>query len=337
MTARPARTWLVTGGAGFIGSSFVRRALERHPDLGVRNLDKLTYAGNRANLEGLAPGRHELVVGDICDPRAVASAMRGVELAINFAAETHVDRSLMDALSFVRTDVEGVFVLCEAARAAGLRLFVQISTDEVYGSRLEGAFQESDACNPRNPYAASKLGGDRLASAYFETHGLPVIVSRGSNTYGPRQHPEKVIPLFITNALMDRELPLYGDGLNVRDWTHVEDHCDALLHLIEHGRPGETYNLAAGQARTNKEMAHAILACLGKPASLVRHVRDRQGHDRRYAVDTSKLKALGWKPRWDFERGLEATVEWYRSNPDWWRPVRDPEFESYYARQYGGR
>jgi len=331
------RTWLVTGGAGFIGSNFVRYVLEEHQDVRVVNLDKLTYAGNLKNLADLPAARHHFVKGDICDPGVVAEAMAGAEVVVNFAAETHVDRSLMDAGAFIRTDVEGAFVLLEAARKLELKRFIQISTDEVYGSRETGAYTEADAPNPRNPYAASKLGGDRLAHAYFATYGLPVIVTRASNNFGPYQHPEKLIPLFITNALMDRELPLYGDGLNVRDWLFVRDHCAALDLLIARGVNGETYNIAAGNERTNRDITERILRLLGKPATLVRQVGDRQGHDRRYAVDASRLHALGWKPAHHFDRAMDDTVRWYESRTDWWREVRSAAFEEYYRRQYGSR
>jgi dTDP-glucose 4,6-dehydratase len=331
------RTWLVTGGAGFIGSSFARLALARHLDLRLVVLDKLTYAGNRDNLAGLDPARLDLVLGDICDAGAVEKAMRGAEAVVHFAAETHVDRSLIDAGSFVQTDVAGTWVLVEAARKLGLTRFVHVSTDEVYGSRAEGFFREEDACAPRNPYAASKLGGERMAYAYFATHGVPVVIVRPSNNYGPHQHVEKFVPLFITNALGDRPLPLYGDGMNVRDWLYVEDCARALLLLAERGVPGEVYNLPGGNERANREVAERILDLLGKPRSLLQPVKDRVGHDRRYAVDGSKLHALGFKPEVGFEAGLARTVAWYREHPEWWRKLRGEEFERYYDRQYTKR
>jgi dTDP-glucose 4,6-dehydratase len=331
---------LVTGGAGFIGSCFVRRLRRERPDVEIVVLDKLTYAGNLANLEEVAslPG-YRFVKGDIADPAAVADAMAGCDVALNFAAETHVDRSLLSAGHFFDTDVKGVFVLLEEARRVGVACFVQISTDEVYGHILEGEFRETDPLNPRNPYAAAKCGGDRLAYSFWASYGVPVVVTRASNNYGPHQYPEKVIPLFVTNAIDDRPLPLYGDGKNVRDWLHVEDHAEALLFLIEKGQPGETYNIGGGNEVANVDLTRRILELLGKPESLIRPVADRPGHDRRYALSTAKLRALGWKPRHDFEAGLAETVRWYRENEGWWRPIkeRDPEFRAWYEKNYAER
>lgn len=331
------KRWLVTGGAGFIGSNFIRHLLSRRPGVEVVNLDKLTYAGNRDNLADLDASRHRLVVGDICDREAVAAAMAGVDAVVNFAAETHVDRSLLDASAFVRTDVEGAFVLLEAARVAGVRRFVHISTDEVYGSRDEGSFREDELTNPRNPYAASKLGGDRLAFAYHATHGMPVVIVRPSNNYGPFQHVEKFVPLFTTNAILGRPLPLYGDGRNVRDWLFVEDNCRAILLIAEHGRDGEVYNIGGGNERPNREVAERIVELLGKPKDSIHLVTDRVGHDRRYSIDSTKLRALGYEPQTSFEAGLAATVSWYREHESWWRKVRDTSFDAYYQRQYGQR
>jgi len=335
-----SRRMLVTGGCGFIGSNFVRIALEQMPGWEVVNLDKLTYAGRLENLRDVAEDpRYRFVRGDICDPAAVAAAMEGCAVAVNFAAETHVDRSLLGAGHFIDTDIKGVLVLLEEARRAGLERFVQISTDEVYGSIEAGSFSEESVLNPRNPYAASKAGGDRLAYAYWATYGVPVIVTRASNNYGPYQYPEKLIPLFATNALRDRPLPLYGDGRNVRDWLHVADHCHAILHLLRHGRPGEVYNIGGGNERENVEVTRRVLDLLGKPETLITPVADRVGHDRRYSLDAGKLRRLGWEPRVEFETGLEATVRWYADNEWWWRPIKDHdgEFARYYEQQYGHR
>ena len=332
---------LVTGGAGFIGSNFVRYALARHPAWRVTTLDKLTYAGRRENLHDvMSDPRHEFVHGDIADAAVSGPLVERSAIVVHFAAETHVDRSIMAAGEFIRTDVEGTFVLLEAARRApGLRRFVQISTDEVYGSVPTGASRESDELKPRNPYAASKAGADRLAYSYWATYELPIIITRASNNYGPYQFPEKVIPLFVTNAIDDIPLPLYGDGLNVRDWLHVDDHCGAIDLLIDQGTDGEVYNVGGGNDIMNVELTHRILALAGKPASLITPVADRKGHDRRYCLDTTKLRSVGWAPRVPFEEGLEQTVDWYRRNDWWWRPIKenDPAFREYYAKQYQHR
>ena len=332
---------LVTGGAGFIGSNFVRYALRQHHDWHVTTLDKLTYAGRRENLHDvITDPRHAFVHGDIADASVSAPLVERSDLVVHFAAETHVDRSIMSAGDFIRTDVEGTFVLLEAARRApALRRFVQISTDEVYGSVPSGASRETDELKPRNPYAASKAGADRLAYSYWATYDLPVIVTRASNNYGPYQFPEKVIPLFVTNAIDDIPVPLYGDGKNVRDWLHVDDHCRAIDLLIDRATDGEVYNIGGGNDIMNVELTHRILGALGKPISLIQPVADRQGHDRRYCLDTSKLRGLGWAPQVAFEHGLEATVDWYRRNEWWWRPIKenDPAFRAYYAAQYEQR
>lgn len=332
---------LVTGGAGFIGSQFVRSALAAHPDWRVTTLDKLTYAGRLENLqEVLDHPRHRFIRGDVCDAGQAGPLVRAAEVVVHFAAETHVDRSIHGAGEFIRTDVHGTFVLLEAAREApALRRFVQISTDEVYGSVADGASRETDELKPRNPYAASKAGADRLAYSYWATYGVPVIVTRASNNYGPRQFPEKVIPLFVTNAIDDLPVPLYGDGLNVRDWLHVEDHCRALDLLIERGTPGEVYNIGGGNLVSNVDLTRRILALLDRPESLIQPVPDRPGHDRRYCLDTAKLRALGWEPARPFADGLRAAVDWYRANEWWWRPIKqgDPAYRTYYERQYGRR
>jgi dTDP-glucose 4,6-dehydratase len=332
---------LVTGGAGFIGSNFVRWAHGAHPDWQLTTLDKLTYAGRLENLRDVIDSpRHRFVRGDIADAAVAAPLVRESEIVVHFAAETHVDRSIQAAGEFIRTDVFGTFVLLEAAREApALRRFVQISTDEVYGSVPEGSSRETDELRPRNPYAASKAGADRLAYSYFATYGVPVIVVRASNNYGPNQFPEKVIPLFITNAIDRRPLPLYGDGLNVRDWLHVEDHCRALDLLIARGVTGEVYNAGGGNEVRNVDLTRRILAATDRPESLIQPVADRPGHDRRYAVDSSKLHALGWQPIVPFAEGLTATVDWYRQNEWWWRPIKeqDAAFREYYQTQYGAR
>ncbi|HYM59341.1 MAG TPA: dTDP-glucose 4,6-dehydratase [Thermoanaerobaculia bacterium] len=340
--------YLVTGGAGFIGSNFVRFLFTKYgSDAQVVNLDKLTYAGIRENLAEFEGKRnYRFLQGDIAKPADVAEAYKGVdgsgvEVVVNFAAETHVDRSLMEAGTFIETDVHGVLVLLEEARkhAPRLKRFIQISTDEVYGSIESGSFKETDALNPRNPYSASKAGGDRMAYAYAQTYGLPVIVTRASNNFGPWQYPEKLIPLFVTNAIDDVPLPLYGDGRNIRDWLFVEDHCAAIDFLIEHGENSEVYNVGGGNERENREITAKILELTGKPDSLIKSVADRQGHDRRYSLDTTKLDRLGFKCETDFADALERTVRWYADNPKWWRAIkeRSAEFKAYYEKQYSGR
>jgi dTDP-glucose 4,6-dehydratase len=330
---------LVTGGAGFIGSNFVRHALEAHDDWHVTTLDKLTYAGRLENLRDVEHHpRHRFVRGDVADAAIAAPLVTASEIVVHFAAETHVDRSILNAGEFITTDVFGTFVLLEAARQAPrLRRFVQISTDEVYGSVPQGSSTETDELRPRNPYSASKAGADRLAYSFWATYGVPVIVTRASNNYGPNQFPEKVIPLFITNALDEIPVPLYGDGLNVRDWLHVSDHWRALDLLIDRGESGEVYNIGGGNEVPNVDLTRRILDLLGRPASLIRPVPDRPGHDRRYALDTSKLRGLGWRPTVPFEAGLRSTVDWYRNNEWWWRPIKeqDPAFRAYYKKQYG--
>ncbi len=332
------RNVLVTGGAGFIGSNFVRHALSTHSDWRVTTLDKLTYAGRLENLKGVMDHpRHEFVKGDVADPAVAGPLVGASDVVVHFAAETHVDRSILNAGEFITTDVFGTFVLLEAAREAPkLRKFVQISTDEVYGSIPEGSSKETDELRPRNPYSASKAGADRLAYSYWATYQVPVVITRASNNYGPNQFPEKIIPLFITNAMDDKSVPLYGDGMNVRDWLHVSDNCRALDLIIEHGTPGEVYNVGGGNHVKNVDLTRRILQLLGKPESLIRPVADRPGHDRRYSVDTAKLHSLGWKPRIAFDQGLADTVAWYQQNEWWWRPIKegDPAFQAYYKTQY---
>ncbi len=339
--------YLVTGGAGFIGSNFIRHIFKKYGDAQVVNLDKLTYAGIRENLAEFEGSKnYRFVHGDIADPKDVAEAYKGVDgsgvdVVVNFAAESHVDRSLIEAGTFIETDVYGVLVLLEEARkhAPQLKRFVQISTDEVYGSIESGSFHETDPLNPRNPYSASKAGGDRMAYAYGQTYGLPVIVTRASNNFGPWQYPEKLIPLFVTNAVDDVPLPLYGDGRNIRDWLFVEDHCAAVDFLIERGENGETYNIGGGNERENREITHKILELLAKPATLIKRVADRQGHDRRYSLDTTKLEKLGFRCDTDFDEALRRTVDWYVKNEPWWRAIkeRSAEFKAFYEKQYGAR
>ena len=332
------RRLLVTGGAGFIGSNFVRRLLDRDDVERVTVLDKLTYAGNLANLAGCdADGRYRFVEGDIADPVIVDALAPEADVIVNFAAESHVDRSITEPDAFIQTDVVGTFVLLEAARRHGHQRYLQVSTDEVYGNVPVGASREADPLRPRSPYAASKASGDLLVLAYHTTYGLPVAITRGSNTFGPYQYPEKIIPLFVTNALDGDPLPLYGDGLQVRDWLYVGDHCDAIALVLERGVPGEVYNAGGGTELTNLELTRRILALLDLPMTLVRSVPDRPGHDRRYALDSTKLRELGWTPAHAFEDALEATVDWYRQHPEWWRPLKSGEYLDYYRRQYGER
>src|SRR5919198_71319 len=322
---------LVTGGAGFIGSAFVRYLLGSDPDARITVLDKLTYAGN---LDNLAPvqddPRFRFVRGDVGDTQVVEPLVTEADAIVNLAAETHVDRSILDAGSFIDTDVRGTWVLLEAARKAGTPRFVQVSTDEVYGEVADGASQETDPLAPRSPYAASKAGGDLMVQAYATTHGLPVAITRGSNTIGPYQYPEKVVPLFVTNALEGLPLPVYGDGGALRDYLYVDDHCRGIERVLRNGRPGEVYNVGGGNQVNTIQLGTAILDLLGKPRDLLEFVPDRPGHDRRYCLDTSKLRRLGWAPRYDFERALATTVRWYVENPGWWRKLKSGEYREWY-------
>lgn len=323
---------LVTGGCGFIGSHFVKRLVARGDEVVV--LDKLTYAGNPANLDGV---EHELVQGDIADADAVARAGAGCEAAVNFAAETHVDRSILGAAEFIQTDVLGTYMLLEWARETGNRL-VHVSTDEVYGDLPPGTSSvESDPLRPSSPYAASKAGGDLQVLAFVRTFGVDALVTRGSNTYGPNQYPEKLIPLFVTNALDGEPLPVYGDGRQIRDWLHVEDHCSAIDLVLREGAAGEIYNIGGGEERENLDVAHGILSALDASPDLIRHVDDRPGHDRRYSLDSGKLRALGWSTARPFERGLDETVDWYRERRDWWERLKSGEYLAYYREQYADR
>ncbi|PWH13258.1 MAG: dTDP-glucose 4,6-dehydratase [Ardenticatenia bacterium] len=335
------RNILVTGGAGFIGSNFVHYILGRYPDYRVIVLDKLTYAGNLDNLRDLEQEpRYHFVHGDICDMRLVEQVMRehAIDTIVNFAAESHVDRSLMEPGAFIQTDVFGTYVLLEAARKFDVERYHQVSTDEVYGEVLDGRSRETDRLHTRSPYSASKAGGDLMCLAYFTSFGVPVTITRGSNNIGPYQYPEKVVPLFITNAIDDIPLPVYGDGSQMRDYQYVLDHCEGIDVVLHHGKPGEIYNLGTGTEVRNLYMAQLILQLLGKPQSLIRFVTDRPGHDRRYALDCSKIQSLGWRSRHTFEEALEKTVRWYVDNAWWWRKIKSGEhYRAYYARQYGSR
>jgi dTDP-glucose 4,6-dehydratase len=329
---------LVTGGAGFIGSNFVRHVLASHPGDSIVNLDKLTYAGNLENLRDVETDpRYRFVKGDIGDGAVVREAMRGTDAVVHFAAETHVDRSNLGADDFLRTNVMGTFTLLEAARELGIGRFLAVSTDEVYGSIAEGAAREGDALNPSNPYSASKAAADLLVRAYWTTHRLPVIITRSSNNFGPYQYPEKVIPLFVTNAIEDRPLPLYGDGRNVRDWLYVLDNCAAIDLVLRKGLDGEIYNIGGAAEVQNVTLTRRILSLLGKPESLITAVADRPGHDRRYALDSGKVHALGWRAAATFDEALAATVEWYRTHDAWWKPIKSGAFRQYYQAQYTAR
>jgi len=334
---------LVTGGAGFIGSEFVRSTLGRYPEDEVTVLDKLTYAGNLANLELVANDmRYRFVEGDIADAEAVGRALDGCAMVVNFAAETHVDRSILDPDAFVKTDVLGTWTLCQAAREAGVQRFLQVSTDEVYGAVLSGASSELDRLDPTSPYSASKAGGELLVLAAAKTFGLPALVVRGANAFGPYQYPEKLIPLHITNAIDDQPLPVYGDGQQRRQWTHVSDFASGIDTVLRQGVLGEIYNVGNPEPEeslpVNLTVSRRILTLLGKPESLVEYVVDRPAHDRRYRVDPAKLLGLGWRPRWSFDDGLEATVRWYADNEAWWRPIKSGErHQAYYAQNYADR
>ena len=317
-------TMLVTGGAGFIGSNFIRHMLTEHPDTRIVNLDALTYAGNLENLRDVADNpNYTFVRGDICDPDTVAAVFRDhpIDTIVHFAAESHVDRSISDGAAFVRTNVLGTFTLLDCARKHGVRRFIHISTDEVYGSTREGSFAETDTLNPSSPYSSSKAASDLLARSFFITHGLPVIVTRCTNNYGPYQFPEKLIPFFTTNLLQGKKVPVYGTGRNIRDWLYVIDHCRAIDFILQHGEPGEIYNIGGGAERTNLDITRKILELLGKDESMIEYVPDRKGHDFRYSLDFGKLRKLGWKPAYRFDDALEATVEWYVENEWWWRPL----------------
>ncbi|MCD6116318.1 dTDP-glucose 4,6-dehydratase [bacterium] len=328
-------TYLVTGGAGFIGSNFIRYMLEIHKDIRIINLDKLTYAGNLNNLKDIENDeRYEFVHGDICDEKIVDGLIKRSDIVVNFAAESHVDRSIGSPDDFIKTDIFGTFVLLEAARKHGIERFVQISTDEVYGSTETGLFKEDDTLMPSSPYSASKTGADRLAFSYFVTYNLPVVITRSSNNYGPYQYPEKLISLFTTNALDDKALPIYGDGKNIRDWLYVMDNCEAIDFVLLRAKDGEVYNIGGGNEKTNLEITDIILRELGKPGSLITFVEDRKGHDRRYALNIDKIRSLGWSPKHTFEQAMAETVSWYKDNRWWWEQLKSGEYLSYYKSHY---
>ena len=335
------RNIMVTGGAGFIGSNFVRYMLDRYDDYRILVYDKLTYAGNPENLADLASDpRYRFVQGDICDAARVREAVteQDIDTIVNFAAETHVDRSLTDPGSFIMTDVYGTFVLLETAKAIGIERYHQVGTDEVYGQVLQGASGEGDPLHTRSPYSASKAGGDMMVLAYHASFGVPVTITRGSNNIGPYQYPEKVVPVFITNAIDDQPLPIYGDGQQMRDYQYVLDHCEGIDAVLHKGLLGEIYNLGTGVETPNMTLARMILAFLGKPESLIQHVADRPGHDRRYALDVSKVESLGWRSRHTFAEALEETVRWYVTHESWWRKIKTGEhYRAYYQEHYGER
>lgn len=332
---------LVTGGAGFIGSNFVLYMLRQHPEYQIVNADALTYAGNLENLKSVEGNpHHTFVKADITDAKGMDDLIgQGVDVVVNFAAESHVDRSILEPDIFVKTNVLGTQVLLDAARKHGVKKFVQVSTDEVYGTLGDtGLFTEETPLAPNSPYSASKAGGDLLVRAYHETFGLPVNITRCSNNYGPYQFPEKLIPLMISRALANEALPVYGDGLNIRDWLYVEEHCSAIDLVIHQGRNGEVYNIGGNNERTNLHIVRTILEQLGKPESLIKHVEDRPGHDRRYGIDPTKtMKELGWKPKHSFETGIKETIRWYLDNQDWWTRIQTGAYQEYYAKQYGNR
>jgi len=317
---------LVTGGAGFIGSNFIRYMLKKYDDYELINLDKLTYCGNPKNLEDIQDDpRYSFIQGDIKDVEIAKKAMKGCDVVINFAAESHVDRSISNPNHFIKTNVHGVLSLLKVARDLEISRFVQIGTDEVYGSIDKGSFTEKSPLNPRSPYSASKAGADLLALSFYTTYKLPVVVTRSSNNFGPYQFPEKMVPLFITNAIEDKKLPVYADGMNVRDWIYVLDHCEAIDIVLHKGNIGEAYNICAGNEITNIELTRRILKCTGRDEDLIEFVKDRPGHDKRYSMDCPKTKLLGWGPRYDFETALNRTVEWYKNNTQWWKPLKESD------------
>lgn len=334
------RNIMVTGGAGFIGSNFARMMLEKYPDYHILVYDKMTYAGNPDNLADLQNNsRFFFVKGDIADQEKVDDTVRqyNIDTIVNFAAESHVDRSIEEPGSFLQTNVHGVYVLLEATRKFGLERMLQVSTDEVYGAVLEGSSVEDDKFEPRSPYSAAKAGGELLVQSYFVTYNAPVVITRGSNTYGPNQYPEKMLPLFITNAIEEKPIPIYGDGQYTRDWMYVLDHCEGIDFVLHNGQAGEAYNVGGGNDIYNIEVTYMVLDLLNKPRSLIHFVQDRPGHDRRYSLDISKMRNLGWTPKYDLPSGLQLTVEWYLSNRTWWEKIKSGEFADYYRRMYEQR
>lgn len=337
MKTRGPQKVLVTGGAGFIGSTLIKLWLEEDPQISIVNLDKLTYCGDLARLKSIESNScYRFFQGDICDPEQVERAMEGCSGVVHLAAETHVDRSLLDGKAFFDTNTIGTYVLLEEAKKRGIKKFLLVSTDEVYGSRPKGFFKEKDPLSPSSPYSVSKTAADLLAQSYGHTYEMPIVVTRGSNTFGPYQYPEKVIPLFVSNALSDEPLPLYGDGLQVRNWMHTEDHVRGILEVFKKGKNGEAYNISTSYYLTNIDLTRRILKILGKPTSLIKRVKDRVGHDRRYAIDPSKIRRLGWKPRRPFDDALRETVLWYKENRGWWEAIknRKEDFKAYYAKAY---
>jgi dTDP-glucose 4,6-dehydratase len=317
------RKILVTGGAGFIGSNFIRYALDKHRDMNIVNLDKLTYAGNRDNLKDIGKDRrYSFIRGDICDKRVAGKAVRGCDCVINFAAESHVDRSIKDPGGFLRTNIDGTQVLLDAVRRHGIPRYIQISTDETYGSVPEGYSKEDDILRPSSPYAASKAAADLLCLSYHTTYDTPVVITRSSNNFGEYQYPEKIIPLFITNLLEGKKVPLYADGMNMRDWIYVLDNCEAIDHVLEKGVIGEIYNIGGGNEKTNIDLTRMILSVMGRGEGSIEYVEDRPGHDKRYGLDSGKVRALGWSPRHDFREAIERTIGWYRDNDWWWKPLK---------------
>jgi dTDP-glucose 4,6-dehydratase len=330
---------LVTGGLGFIGSNFIRYWMKKHAADEVINLDKITYAGNPDNLKDLeASPRYTFIKGDIADRQAVEESLAGgADYILNFAAETHVDRSIGSPGAFIRTDVCGTYELLEGARRNQVGRYLQVSTDEVYGSLAAGSAKESDPLEPNSPYAAGKAAGDHLVRAYHVTYGLNTVTTRGSNNFGPYQYPEKIIPLFVTHLLEGRKVPLYGDGQNVRDWIYVLDHCRGIETVLLQGEPGEVYNIGGGNEIANRDLTERLLRALGRDESCIEYVQDRPGHDRRYSLDTSKIRRLGWKPEYTFDEALESTIGWYREHESWWKKIKTGEYWEYYKAQYGRR
>ena len=339
---------LVTGGLGFIGSNFIRYILNKYLDYKVVNLDKMTYAGNPENLYDIAYSpesdsarreddtRYKFVKGDVCDKELVNDLVsrEKPDAVINFAAETHVDRSILDPDAFIKTDIFGTHTLLEAVKNYKIEKYIQISTDEVYGSIEKGKFTEESPIQPNSPYSSSKAGADLLIRAYFKTYNLPVLITRSSNNYGPYQYPEKLIPLFVTNLIENKKIPLYGDGLNIRDWLYVLDNCSGIDTVLHKGEIGEVYNIGGDNEKTNKEITDIILGEFNKDETRIEYIKDRPGHDRRYALDSTKLKKLGWEPKYNFEQAIKETIKWYKNNPDWWKKIKSGEYLKYYKKQY---
>jgi len=328
---------LITGGAGFIGSNFIHYLLKKYPRYQIINLDKLTYCGNLDNLKDIKTSHYKFVKGDISDAKLVRKIAKNVNGILNFAAETHVDRSIINADDFIRTDILGTKNLLEAVKEFKITRYLQISTDEVYGSLARGKASEEFPLAPNNPYSASKTGGDLMVRAYYRTFNLPILITRSSNNFGPYQYPEKLIPLFITNILEGKKVPLYGDGKNVRDWIYVEDNCAAIDLVFHRGKIGEIYNIGGDNPRTNLEITKSILKALGRDEKMIQYVKDRPGHDRRYALDSAKIRTLGWKPQYKFPEAMKLTIEWYKNNENWWKKIKSGQYLQYYKRQYGQR